>query len=118
MASDRASYKCPKCKATLTLDMERGLATCPQCETTVSIGELILKEQARRRVRILQAVLFAVWLVATVAACAHLLVVVGGQNGLIGTAVVLLAGGLPVVLGGGYVVFRVIPEMLREQQAS
>lgn len=80
-------------------------------------AELELKQQRNRKIRFIQAIFFVVWLLATVltiAACWYLLAKVGGQNGLIGIIVVLVAGGLPVVLGGGYVVFKVIPETLED----
>lgn len=50
--------------------------------------------------------------VLTIGGCWYLLVKVGGQRGLVGLAVFLLAGGLPIVVGGGYVVSKVIPETI------
>lgn len=83
----------------------------------LSEAELELKQQRNRRIRIIQAIFFVVWLLATIltiAACWYLLVKVGGQNGLIGLIVVLVAGGLPIVVGGGYAVFKVIPETMED----
>lgn len=93
------------------------IETETEAKQALTEAELELKQQRIRKIRFIQAIFFVVWLLATVltiAACWYLLAKVGGQNGLIGMIVVLVAGGLPVVLGGGYVVFKVIPETLED----
>lgn len=131
MSKEPMTFTCPQCGLDFVVNDNEGQAVCPHCGATASKTDAVASKpsvssqpapapqpaqttQANKGHKRLRIIMFTIWLVftiVTIVSCFYLLFIMGGRNGLIACIVFLLAGGLPLVGGGAYVVFKVIPEM-------
>ncbi len=140
------SVKCPDCGQTLSIEENRTQAFCSYCgakvllsneneyvvrqideagvqkaetERLVRLKELEIQQQRETNGGSLKKILMIVWLIVTIA----LLTVVifklaGSEEDLTSGILMLFCIGTPVVGGGGFLIFKVLPEIENEKILS